>query len=250
MRNRNCIKLLLTLIFNVIVFSNVFSETKSKEEVVTDTIVTENVPNISPAELSKLSMVEKAFISMPNEFYLLLTKEKRTLLLTEYKSDTAVAVKNLFGGYSQLNTVDSVANFISVRDTKQSQLDFKVVQKNDSTFYMVLIFTTCAPVCDSYVNFFDSKWNLLQKSLLAPVTIVDFLDVEKIKEDGLTEAIVSERFGAAFIKMEFEKGTDTLLVSLQSEKFMDKENYDRLKKYLINETLTYIWNKDAFVLKQ
>lgn len=250
MRNRNLIKLLLTIVFNVMVLSNVFSETKSKDELVTDTVATESAPKISAAELSKLSMVEKAFISMPNEFYLLLTKEKRTLLLTEYKSDTAVAIKNLFGGYSQLNTVDSIANFISVRDTKQSQLDFKVVQKNDSTFFMVLIFTTCAPVCDSYVNFFDSKWNLLQKSLLPPVTIANFLNVEKIKADGLTEALVTERIGAAFIKMEFEKGTDTLLVSLQSEKFMDKENYTRLKKYLSTETLVFAWNKDAFVLKQ
>lgn len=250
MRKGNFIKLLSLLLFTVLVFSNALAATKSKDEVVTDSVLVENLPLMSEAEFSKLSMVEKAFLSMPNEYYLLLTKEKRTLLLSEYKLDSAVAVKNLFGGYTQMKCVDSVANFISVRDTRQSQLDFKVVQKNDSTFYMVLVFTACAPVCDSYMNFFDSKWNLLRKSLLEPITISNFLDIEKIKADGLTEAIVTERFGAAFIKMEFEKGTDTLLVSLQSEKFMDKENYLRLKKYLIKDTLVYTWNKDAFVLKQ
>ncbi|MDR3705013.1 MAG: DUF3256 family protein [Paludibacteraceae bacterium] len=202
--------------------------------------------SILSSTMSAESLIEKAFIKMPDEYYLSLSSEMRRNMVNDYKKDSAATQKNRFKGQSSILKIDSLHSFISIQNSKNGKVDMKLLRKNDSIIYIAVVFTACAPVCDSHVGFFAANWQLLNFPLMPSVSIKDFLDMDKIKSEGKDPDAIAQRFDVTFMQSAFVKNEDNIEVSLNSEKFADKDNFEKIKPYLKGNKLLYTWKNGTF----
>ncbi len=204
-----------------------------------------NILLIPFLQLSARSLVEKAFVKMPDEYYLSLTTEMRSNMLDEYKKDTAYLQQNRFRGKSQILKLDSINDFISIQNSEKGKVDIKVLRDNtDFPIYIAVIFTACAPICDSHIGFYDAIWQFLPNSLLPTISINDFLDVDKIKNEGKKSEDIADQIGMAFVQYSFVG--NNIEIMLQAEKSLEADNYKRLKPYFKKEKLTFVWKNGGY----
>lgn len=192
------------------------------------------------------SLIEKAFVKMPDEYYLSLSTDARREMVYNYKQDATSTQKNKFKGQSSILKLDSLHNFISIQNSSEGTVQMKLLPKNDTIAYIAVIFTACGPVCDSHVGFFAPNWQLLNFPLMPSVSIADFLDMDKIKNDRKDPNEIAEKFDIIFIQSTFVDDQNNIEVRLNTEKFMDKDNFDKLKQYLKGNTLLYTWKNGTF----
>jgi len=202
--------------------------------------------SILSSTISAESLIEKAFIRMPDEYYLSLSSEMRRNMVNDYKKDSTVTQQNKFKGQSSILKIDSVHGFISIQNSKNGRIDMKLLKKNDSIIYIAVIFTACGPVCDSHVGFFAANWQLLNFPLMPSVSIKDFFDMDKIKSEGKDPDAIANDFDIIFLQSAFVKNENNIEVSLNSEKFADKDNFEKLKPYLKGNRLLYTWKNGTF----
>jgi hypothetical protein len=192
--------------------------------------------------------VEDAFVSMPDEYYLSLPTAQRKEMVRAFKQDSVHSRKNLFRGNSEITSIDSVNQYMSISNSPSARVELKVLPgKPGYPSYFALVFTACAKICDSNIGFYSTNWSFLKNSLLPKVSIYDFLDTEKIEADGKKTAEVAEQFDIVFLETRFVQNGNNIEVTLNSEKFLDKESYQLLKKYLKGNCLLFKWNFDIYV---
>ncbi len=198
-----------------------------------------------------------AFISMPNEYYLSLPSAQREELVKAYneaqthKGDSiSTERKNKFRGKSSITLIDTVHQKISVKNSNNGKVDLKVLSSelsNDVKYY-ALIFTACAPICNSHIGFYNSNWKLLNFEIQSTTTIFDFLDIDKIKADNKDVKIIAEKFDIVFIEIQFVENENSIKTTLNSGNYLDKENYEKLKSYLKGDKILYTWKNDKYII--
>lgn len=192
------------------------------------------------------SLVERAFVSMPEEFYLSLSKDMRKDMIINYLRDTSSVKKNIFKGESAIKEIDTTNNYMRIKNSEQATVEIKLLHANDSVIYIAVNFTACAPVCDSHLGFFAANWQLLKEPLMKMATIQDFLDEEKIKKENLKLEEIADKFDMALISYKFIDNGEDVEAVLNSEKLMDSDNYKRLKPYLKGDKIKYTWKKNKY----
>jgi len=192
--------------------------------------------------------VEKAFVNMPDEYYLSLPTAQRKEMVKAYKKDTTAISKNRFRGQSSILLIDSINQFMSIQNTINSKVALKILKNGtpNASIYYALIFTACAPVCDSHIGFYNADWSFLKNSLLPKITILDFLDTDKIQADGKKVESVAEQFDIVFIQTHFVDNGSNIEATLNSEKFMDKDSFTRLRTYLKGDKILFTWENTTF----
>ena len=78
------------------------------------------------------------------------------------------------------------------------------------------------------------------------VSIKDFFDMDKIKSEGKDPDAIANDFDIIFLQSAFVKNENNIEVSLNSEKFADKDNFEKLKPYLKGNRLLYTWKNGTF----
>ncbi len=192
------------------------------------------------------SAVEKAFVSMPNEFYLSMGNENRANLIEDYKNDSTSKRKNRFMGTSHILQLSPENNFMAIQNSQSGKVELKVLEKNDTAKFYALIFTVCGPICDSHVGFYGSGWNLLEKSLMPSPNIKDYLDLAKINADKENTDSIAKKFDITFIQSSFLNQSSDIECTLNSWKFLDEKNFERIKKYLKGDKILYKWNNGFY----
>ncbi|MDR1680139.1 MAG: DUF3256 family protein [Prevotellaceae bacterium] len=192
------------------------------------------------------SPIEKMFVSMPDAYYLSLSSEMRNKMLSAYISDSTSTMKNRFRGESSIQLLDREQQLVVVKNSAQGTVEIKALQRNDSIVQIAVIFTACAPACDSHIGFFGSNWQILAHTLMPSPAITDFLNTEKILADGKQVNDIVERFDIIFLQATFAGQGNNIEVTLNSKKFLEKEQYEALKPYLKGSKLLYEWRNNAF----
>ncbi len=187
---------------------------------------------------------------MPDAYYLTLTQNMRSKLLEAYKTDNNATQKNRFKGQSSINCIDSINDFLSVQNSPNGKADFKILREQNIPAYLVVIFTVCAPLCDSHIGFYNAEWQLLPNSLLPNISITDFLDLDKIKSEEKTADEIAESIGMTFYQYTFVDNGNDISIRLQADKSLEAENYSRLKPYLKTEKLLFKWNNGIYSLEK
>lgn len=195
--------------------------------------------SLSLFTLSAESSIERYFLSMPDEYYLTLTKEMRKELIDAYKVDSSLSVKNKFRGESYILELDTTQNRLLIQNSLSGIVEVKMITNEENLSCLVLIFTACAPVCNSHIGFYNLGWQMMKSSLLPPISITDFLDKEKIEARGESLQDISKQFDVFFTKYTFERNSNNIEIVLNSSQFMEAENYERLKPYLKGNKLTF-----------
>lgn len=196
--------------------------------------------------------VVDAFTSMKDEYYLSLPSAQRKEMVNAYYTDSVTARKNKFRGVSSITVIDTINQFISVQNSKNARVDLKVLQSQitNSVYYYALVFTACAPICDSYIGFYDTNWAFIKGTFMPKVKITNFFDTEKIIADGKTVSSIAEHFDIVFVELRFLDNGNNIEAVLNSGKYLDKENYTKLKKYLKGDKILYDWKNDTFVINK
>lgn len=202
--------------------------------------------SLAGAQVNAQSLIERAFVSMPDEFYLSLSKGMRKEMVIDYIRDSSSVKKNIFKGESSIQTIDTLNSFIRIKNSEQGTVELKLLHTNDSVIVIALNFTACAPVCDSHLGFFAANWQLLKEPLITTPIINDFLDLDIIKKEGLEANSIAEKFDLTLIEYRFIQNGNDVEATLNCEKLMEAENYNRLKKYLKGNKLKYSWSKGMY----
>ena len=102
--------------------------------------------------------VIKYFTDMPGYLLPSMESSHKLELIENYQKTGKDTLENLFGGKVTLLDLDTVADYISIRTTSVSRFEMMLFQREDKSSFITVINTVCAPVCSSYIHFFDTEW--------------------------------------------------------------------------------------------
>lgn len=194
-----------------------------------------------------VSNVEKAFVTMPDQYYMTLTQEMRILMVDRLRKGEEPKVRNHFGGDSRIDSIDQQNDWMRIRNSESGALEIKVLQTQGKPSAIFLVFTACAPACSSHTGVFTLDWRLLPSSVLSNVSINDFLDMDKIKEDGKKEEYVTSLLDLQLVDFSFAGDHKTLKATLNSEKELSQEDRDKVAPYIKTRQITFVWDGTSFV---
>ena len=100
----------------------------------------------------------KYFTDMPAYLLPSLESSHKLELIENYQKTGKDTLENLFGGKVTLLDLDTVADYISIRTTSVSRFEMMLFQREDKSSFIAVINTVCAPVCSSYIHFYDTEW--------------------------------------------------------------------------------------------
>lgn len=104
------------------------------------------------------------FVDMPLSVMPTLASSYRIELVENYQTLEKDTLKNTFGSTVKLLALDTINQYISVQATPNARFELKILSQDRDTV-LAIINTVCAPICSSYVHFYDPKWKKLQKVL-------------------------------------------------------------------------------------
>ena len=87
----------------------------------------------------------------------------------------------------------------------------------------------------------------LPSSVRSNVSINDFLDMDKIKEDGKKEEYVTSLLDLQLVDFSFAGDHKTLKATLNSEKELSQEDRDKVAPYIKTRQITFVWDGTSFV---
>ena len=195
---------------------------------------------ISIFNTSYAQLIDKAFVkNIPDIILPALTEMNRFELVEYFKAGQVANVKNEFQKDVVMLDYDSVNYFISIKTAENSRFEMKlfpIKDKIDSTSYIIgVINTVCAPICSSYINFYDHKWNKLAVDFKVP-TAIDWL---KNKQEETYGVKIADVFKTSFIELSFDKKQSTIVLKNNSADLLSVEDKLLIKPFLVNEDKSY-----------
>ena len=114
---------------------------------------------------------------------------------------------------------------------------------NDETSSFVgVIFSTCAPACDSQVAFFTPDWKPIAFSL--PKVEASSYLLPNLSADNLV--LANGLLSPLFVHYSFQKGTANLIATCTAEKFLAESDWKQLKPLLKQESIRFTFQKDGW----
>lgn len=98
------------------------------------------------------------FVDMPLNLIPTLESSYRVELVENYQQSGRDTLQNQFGTTVKLLNLDTVNQNIAVRTTYSSRFEMQVFAHPNDTL-IGIINTVCAPICSSYIKFYDTDWN-------------------------------------------------------------------------------------------
>ena len=156
---------------------------------------------------SNAQHIDKVFLDAPENVLPYVNKTLKLEMLEYYKqSSKKDTVQHLLGGKAVLLDMDTVHHYIKLQPAENTRMEIKLFpiqnQKTDSASYVIgVIHTVCAPLCSSYVRFYDHQWDALPLNM-PMLTAADWLKNKEETKDGIPIANV---FKSSFIEFSFDK---------------------------------------------
>ncbi len=177
--------------------------------------------------------IEFFFKDMPQSLLPTLSSYHRLELLEYYKANKKDTLINDFGSTVKLLEFDTDNNYIDIQLNSIKNLKMFVFHTNDSTPVIGLIHTVCAPICSSYIRFYNKKWKQITVDM-PQMSLKDFLE----KEDKDLEKEVKTEF----IELNFDPKEKQLLfinnslegLDINKSKEIDKKSLRVIKLKMSN----------------
>lgn len=177
-------------------------------------------------------------VSMPQELTYYIDGGLKHDMIALIKDQRRATVTNLMQGQSTL--LDLTDDHFFLQTTESSSLEAHLLPVNDTTQIICLISTVYAPVADSKVRFFTTRWEELDgKAYFKTPKLTDFLKKEKREDRALLDC-----FDAYFVQYTFKNGSDTIAARLSSLDYMI--DAEKLEPDMAQKEIAYKWSKTAF----
>lgn len=176
---------------------------------------------------------ENAFIDAPNRIFPMIDSITRLDMIDYFNSGSPVASKNAFEGESKITEISPEKLQVRMSDASDYQIIILPAQKDS---IIALITTLYTPIKDSYITFYNRKWEQLDKVKFEEPTLKDWLTPEGKK------AIIDVENTLPFLLVTYfyDPSTATLMLSHNMKEYLPNTDIEKADKWL-KSNLKYQW---------
>ena len=179
------------------------------------------------------------FIDMPSVLMPTFGSSYRVELVENFKKSGKDTVQNLFGTQVKLLSLDTVYQHIRVQITKSSRFEMQLLSQNNDTV-IGIINTVCAPICSSYIKFFDKEW----KEVRVDFPKFDIYSWTKPNSTTDEKKFIDSFIKTSFVEFNFNPKEKTVEVTNNSLKNLNAEDQDMIRPFFIERKLIAKWSDD------
>ena len=193
---------------------------------------------LSAAEAQKM---ESYFISMPNDYIVLLEEAWRKDLVDIYKSGKPAVLENTMQGKSVMNKLTD--NYLLLQSSESSTVELKLLSLVNNTYIICMIETVYAPVADSRVTFYSTEWEQIASDNIFTPVGKDWFWKEDMDSSSPECWPQSELF---LVKYSLSDENATLTAQYMTPLLFDEETQQLVKLSLKTEPKIYEWKSGRF----
>ena len=187
--------------------------------------------------------ISELFVKLPESIGLPIACSDRLDLIDLYKAGEKATVTDSFDdSCSMLRLTD---DYLQIQTGKNTMELFLLPMINDSKI-VGLIQTVCAPVCDSYLEFYTTSWKKLAGSLFITVADkYDFLKEEvRPKDEKVKNALVP--LDISFMQLHYDPEKQELLQYYTTPDYLSETDRVKVMPYLKETPKRFKWNLIRF----
>ncbi|NDW17366.1 DUF3256 family protein [Dysgonomonas sp. 216] len=195
--------------------------------------------------ITKAQDITSVFLSAPKNILYGIDAERKDKLIASPTDTTNVEVlSDLEGTMKRLAISD---DYISLQTSKKGSIQIKLLSLVNDSKIICVINTVCGKVCDSYIRFYTTQWQLLpDNGMLFPKLAKDWIiksDADRLS-DNFKNAISA--LDMLPVKMELNGENANLKLTADIKGYLSEDDYKNLEPFLIESEKTLNWNKIAF----
>lgn len=178
------------------------------------------------------------FLDMPLTLMPTLESSYRVELVENYQQLQRDTLQNRFDTTVKLLKLDTLNQNIAVCSTSSSRFEMQVFEHQNDTL-IGIINTVCAPICSSYIKFYDTDWNEVKVDF-PKFSYKSWLKYSLSDEEKETvEKIVK----VSFIEYAFNSNENVVNVKNNSLDFLGEEDILKVADFLTSAPLKVPFEK-------
>ena len=193
------------------------------------------------SSVSAQTSVEKLFLSMPNDL-LWIEQSQRSEIVAYYKDKKVDSIQNGMNGYCRLLDCDETTGFLSLNSSAKGNMELKIFNDGSNPFIGV-IFSICAPACDSKITFYSTDWKQITASL-PDISANDFISGTISSENRVLANVL---LTPLFIRYNFDKETNSLIATCNAEQFLSENDWQQLKPLLQSTSIRLSYQNNRWI---
>ena len=183
----------------------------------------------------------KYFTDMPAYLLPSLESSHKLELIENYQKTGKDTLENLFGGKVTLLDLDTVADYISIRTTSVSRFEMMLFQREDKSSFITVINTVCAPVCSSYIHFFDTEW----KEIRMEFPKFDNRQWLKSTDETIDGVKLQDMIKGIFLEFNFNPHEKSVEVRNNSVQMLGKTEQGQIKPFFMEDKIISVKWKEG-----
>ena len=183
----------------------------------------------------------KYFTDMPAYLLPSLESSHKLELIENYQKTGKDTLENLFGGKVTLLDLDTVADYISIRTTSVSRFEMMLFQREDKSSFITVINTVCAPVCSSYIHFFDTEW----KEIRMEFPKFDNRQWLKSTDETIDGVKLQDMIIGIFLEFNFNPHEKSVEVRNNSVQMLGKTEQGQIKPFFMEDKIISVKWKEG-----
>ena len=190
--------------------------------------------------------VRDVFVAMPDSVLPLLSAINRLDMLDFHDSGMKAVVRNRLEGESELTDISPQS--LRIRYTGNSDVTIRLFYYRDSVPVICVAHTVESNgICDSRLNFFDSKWNILDASRMLPIPTFEAFVRNDLNKDSV--AYLKRMSGIGSVKASLPDDSD--MIEFEYTGLLpDGEDSVKCASCLRKDPIIYDWNGKRFVMRK
>ena len=183
----------------------------------------------------------KYFTDMPAYLLPSLESSHKMELIENYQKTGKDTLENLFGGIVTLLDLDTVADYISIRTTSVSRFEMMLFQREDKSSFIAVINTVCAPVCSSYIHFYDTEW----KEIRMEFPKFDNRQWLKSTDETIDGVKLQDMIKGIFLEFNFNPHEKSVEVRNNSVQMLGKTEQGQIKPFFMEDKIISVKWKEG-----
>ena len=183
----------------------------------------------------------KYFTDMPAYLLPSLESSHKLELIENYQKTGKDTLENLFGGKVTLLDLDTVADYISIRTTSVSRFEMMLFQREDKSSFIAVINTVCAPVCSSYIHFYDTEW----KEIRMEFPKFDNRQWLKSTDETIDGVKLQDMIKGIFLEFNFNPHEKSVEVRNNSVQMLGKTEQGQIRPFFMEDKIISIKWKEG-----
>ncbi|MEZ7867305.1 MAG: DUF3256 family protein [Paludibacteraceae bacterium] len=183
----------------------------------------------------------KYFTDIPAYLLPSLESSHKLELIENYQKTGKDTLENLFGGKVTLLDLDTVADYISIRTTSVSRFEMMLFQREDKSSFIAVINTVCAPVCSSYIHFYDTEW----KEIRMEFSKFDNRQWLKSTDETIDGVKLQDMIKGIFLEFNFNPHEKSVEVRNNSVQMLGKTEQGQIRPFFMEDKIISVKWKEG-----